>query len=374
MLPEMYYVQQELLPMLRERAGDYRARAQKQLRQWRHEKGVVSVLLSLDHVPQQDLLPKYDLKEIHDDPEKMFISQLRSALCTAFAQGDAVPSVRANVGCGAFCTMLGGLEQTYFPDKMPWLLQHLTLDQLKSYTSADIVLSDQMRRGLEQMRYMKQMLEGTGIEVFPMDLQGPIDMAHLLLGNEFFYAFYDDPDAMHHVLSLCVQMDCLGMEKCLEIIAPESYVAHYNGLVLPKDHPLKISEDSSTLICQEHLEEFMRPYTTALFERFGGGYIHYCGDNAHLLKIAVELEPKLAIGLNFGNPERHDMPQVLRMLAQYGKCFYGRNQLPVDQAVQAGICPDGSNNHFIVRTCSADSQQEILETVQREMENGECNW
>ncbi len=68
------------------------------------------------------------------------------------------------------------------------------------------------------------------------------------------------------------------------------------------------------------------------------------------------------------------MPQVLRMLAQYGKCFYGRNQLPVDQAVQAGICPDGSNNHFIVRTCSADSQQEILETAQREMENGECNW
>jgi hypothetical protein len=108
MLPEMYYVQQELLPMLRERAGDYRARAQKQLRQWRHEKGVVSVLLSLDHVPQQDLLPKYDLKEIHDDPEKMFISQLRSALCTAFAQGDAVPSVRAKCGCGAFCTMHGG--------------------------------------------------------------------------------------------------------------------------------------------------------------------------------------------------------------------------------------------------------------------------
>jgi hypothetical protein len=138
--------------------------------------------------------------------------------------------------------MLGGLEQTYFPDKMPWLLQHLTLDQLKSYTSADIVLSDQMRRGLEQMRYMKQMLEGTGIEVFPMDLQGPIDMAHLLLETYFLW-FYDDPDAMHHVVSSCVS-GLLGWKNAVSYW-PECMLP-YNGLVLPKDHPLKISEDFST--------------------------------------------------------------------------------------------------------------------------------
>ena len=40
MLPEMRYIENELLPMLRERAPKFEANAQKQLRQWNGEKGV----------------------------------------------------------------------------------------------------------------------------------------------------------------------------------------------------------------------------------------------------------------------------------------------------------------------------------------------
>ena len=71
--------------------------------------------------PEAELLPDYDYYEIHYDPEKMFISQLKAALTTALANGDGIPSVRANVGCGALCTLYGNLKQTFFHDKMPWL-------------------------------------------------------------------------------------------------------------------------------------------------------------------------------------------------------------------------------------------------------------
>jgi len=108
----MRYIEEELLPMLREKAPKHQRSAQKQLRQWKGE--------------------------IHHDPEKMFVTQLRPALGAALAGGDAVPSVRANVGCAALCTLLGGFKQTFFPDKMPWLLQRLSQEELWALTPESI--------------------------------------------------------------------------------------------------------------------------------------------------------------------------------------------------------------------------------------------
>lgn len=360
MLPEMRYIESELLPMLRERAPRFRANAEKQLRQWKGEKGVCSLLLQLTDVPQLQYLPVYNLEEIHYDPEKMFVSELRGVLGAALADGDAVPSVRANVGCGCLCTLYGGLRQTFFPDKMPWLLKHLTEEQIREYTTQSIEESPEFKTGLEQMRYMKEMLAGTGIEVYPMDLQGPIDMAHLLMGDDFFYNVYDDPELVHKALELSLAACIYGMEKCLEIIAPTDYVCHYNVLALPADHPLKVSEDTSTLLGAEHLEEYMKPYTERLLAHFGGGYIHYCGDNRHLLRLAPTFEKSLA--LNFGNPERHDPASVLAELAKVRQCYYGNfPQMDDLELVRLSRQEDGRYNLFLRTACSSADQERFID-------------
>ena len=49
MLPEMRYIEGELIPMLHECAGKHEKSAQKQLRQWRGEKGVCSPRLTGEH-------------------------------------------------------------------------------------------------------------------------------------------------------------------------------------------------------------------------------------------------------------------------------------------------------------------------------------
>lgn len=360
MLDEMKYIEQEILPMLRERAPRFEENAQKQLRQWRGEKGVCSLLLSVRDAKEVEKLPVYNNEEIHYGVEKMFVSQLRAALATALAEGDGVPSVRANVGCGALCTLYGGLKQTFFDDKMPWLLKHLTLEEIEEITIESLEESEEFKTGIEQMKYMKEMLKGTGVKVFPMDLQGPIDMAHLLMGDEFFYALYDEPELVHKALKMAVTADIYGMEKCFEIIEPQDYVCHYNALVLPADKPLKISEDTSTLISAEHLETFMRPYTEQLFDHFGGGYIHYCGNNAHLLKMMPTFEK--SIGLNFGNPERHNPKQVLDMLAASGKCYYGRfAELSTAEQVKLARQEDGRYNIFIHDSAPIDDQQRVID-------------
>ena len=150
------------------------------------------------------------------------------------------------------------------------------------------------------------------------------------------------------------------MEKCFEIIKPRDYVCHYNGLVLPAKTPLKISEDTSTLLSGEHLKEFMVPYTEKLMARFGGGYIHYCGDNRHLLEMVPEIKGN--IGLNFGNPERHDPESVLRTLGERGQCYYGRfADLSTSEQVKLARREDGSFNIFITAICTKAEQARVID-------------
>ncbi len=80
MLPEMRYVENELLPRLRERAGRFEKNAQKQLKQWRGEPGVCSLLLHVKEVPEVKQLPSYNFYEIHYDPEKC-LSMSSKTLC-----------------------------------------------------------------------------------------------------------------------------------------------------------------------------------------------------------------------------------------------------------------------------------------------------
>lgn len=360
MLPEMNYIEKELLPMLKERAPRFEENAKKQLRQWNGEKGICSLLLHVSDLPEADRLPTYDNYEIHFDMEKMFVNELKSALSTALADGDGVPSVRANVGCGALCTLYGGLKQEFFPDKMPWLLRHLSSDDIREIAIDSLEESPEFKMGLEQMRFMKKMLEGTGIQIYPMDLQGPIDMAHLFMGNEFFYSLYDDPELVYKALELSLEAEIYGIEKCLEIIAPKEYVCHYNDLVLPSETPLKVSEDTSTLLSAEHLQTYMKPYTERLLKHFGGGYIHYCGNNQHLLDMMPEFER--SIGLNFGNPERHNPTLVLERLAKVGKSYYG--SFPEISAVEQAKLSrraDGWYNSFVVAKASIKDQKSVLE-------------
>ena len=372
MLQEMRYIEQELLPMLRERKAKQDAAARTQLNQWAGKRGVCSLMLGLDadSVPELKMLPAYNLEEIHYDIEKMFVNELRSAIGVALAEGDGVPSVRANVGCGCINTLLGGVKQTFYPDKMPWLHERIAPDVLMELTKADITESEEFKFGLECMRYMKRQLEGTGIQVYPMDIQGPVDMAHLWLGNDFFYDVYDEPELVHHALQLAVECDEYAFNKCLEIIRPEEFVAHYNCLALPADKPMKISEDTSTLLCGEHLEEYMQPYTAQLFDRVGGGYIPYCGDNKFLLPIVTAFEHS-CIGMNFGNPERHDFAKLFPELNKRGKSYISTGGAPFlsEEIVREACAEDGSFHMFFRMNCSRDEQQKLLEARDRFVEN-----
>jgi len=119
----------------------------------------------------------------------------------------------------------------------------------------DLNIGDEFKMGLEHMAYMAEQLEGTGCMVYPMDLQGPFDIAHLVYGDDIFYDLYDDPKFVHHLLDLSCHAIFRGMEECFKVIPnSDEMVAHYNELVMPRSiGGIKTSEDTSTLLSKSIL-------------------------------------------------------------------------------------------------------------------------
>jgi hypothetical protein len=298
------------------------AELQKQL--WNGDKPERQpLLLSCNFEGNETIIPDYSTKETHYDSEKMFLSGLKGMLNAAYGGMDAVPSMRANMGCGIFPTLFPGIQQELYEDKMPWIQKHLSKEVLSEMTTADLRISDEFKAGLEHMVYMAEKLEDTGCYVFPMDVQGAFDIAHLVYGDAIFYDLYDDPDFVHHILSLSCEAIFLGMEECFKVM-PDSneVIAHYNNLVIPKvKGGVKTSEDTSTLLSKEHIDQFVVPYLNRILTHFGGGYVHYCGYNPHLFEAVMGLS--LVNGINLGNPDMHDMEYVLQRCAHENKIYYG---------------------------------------------------
>ena len=267
-------------------------------------------------------LDEPNTKETHYNSEKMLRSGLIGAMAAVRGGADAVPSIRANMGCGIFATLFG-IKQELFDDKMPWVLEHLTKDDLYRMTAADLKIGEEFTAALEHIHYMADAVKGTACRIFPPDLQGAFDTAHIVYGDDIFYDLYDDPGFIHHLMDLSCHAIFMGMDAALEAMdIKDGLIPHYSSLVMPRSlGGVKISEDTSTLVSKEHINEFVLPYLDRILNYYGGGYIHYCGVNDALFDGLLSLEK--VYGLNFGDPQKMDMPYHLSRIAGAGKLYFG---------------------------------------------------
>jgi len=308
--------------------------------------------------------PAFNPKQTHYDPEKMLCQELRGAVCAAEAGRESVPSVRANMGCGIVLSLMG-LKQELYDDKMPWLQKHLSREEAMEMQPSDLKITPEFEMAMQHMEYMAEELKGTGVRVYPLDIQGAIDTAHLLIGDDMFYEVYDDEEYMDHVLELSTAAIIMAMEECLKRIpGSDEYVGHYSSFCLPRHFgPLKLSEDTTTLLSRAHIWRYAQPYTRRILEHFGGGYVHYCGKNDHLLDMTLE-EP-LCRGLNFGNPDKHDMEEVVGRCARAKKCFMGicsvtkEDAKPYFEKMLRASEYEGRNWLLMQYSCPADQVSEV---------------
>ncbi len=292
---------------------------------WNYEKVdylpiIVPDKLSAD---EKSILPDYDYKEMYYDPAKMLIGQIKSVIPFLKSPDDSVASVRVDSGVGTIATTFG-VTQEIFSDKMPWVTAHLSKEQIKSKISELRGNGNPHSPTIEMVHsyieYYKQYI-GDKVKIYCSDNQGPIDTAHIVYGDQFFYDVYDDPEFIHSLLDTCTDATIKIVKRWKELIGePISTGVHSSVLYMGKGG-IRICEDTTTLLSAEHISEFCVPYTRRVLNAFSGGWVHYCGRNDALFDVLMNTEEVSAI--NFGDPQMHDMGLVLRECRKHKKVYFG---------------------------------------------------
>ena len=272
---------------------------------------------------EQEAIPDANYREAFYDADRMLCSQVRGACRAANARSDAVPSIRANMGTGTLAACMG-LEQLIFEDKMPWLQERLTRGQVAELSADDIRVQGTFERGLDHMRRFRQVM-GDSLAVYCMDTQGPFDLAHLILGDDLFYALSDDPPLVHHLMEVCLELG-IRAHTWMKEINGEPLGAHCHGSRLYAENMgIRICEDTTALLGPDAMREFALPYARRLARHFGGAWVHYCGRNDHLTEAVLEI-PEIR-GINFGHVpgHQHDHPfeRDMQRCLDAGKVYAG---------------------------------------------------
>lgn len=320
---------------------------ERQCRAWRREKLSPPLLfLGGELSEKQKAIPEYDFKQIFTDKTKMLCSQVRAVCTVGNVRSDMIPSIRANLGTGLLLSCFG-LEQESFPDKMPWLIEHLTKEQITKLSPDDIRQRGSFARGLEMMRYFKEIM-GDSIPIYVMDTQGPFDLAHLMLGDELFIQLYDDPPFVHHLMELCLELGLKTHRWMKEIIDEPLTSLHHGSTMYSDSFGIRICEDTTVMLSPDHVEEFAVAYSRRLAREFGGAWVHYCGYHEGLTDSILSY-PEFKV-LNFGHIPGHeqeiDFYKNMEKFEKAGKVnFNGWPKLP-----------DESTEEYLVRLHKFASQ------------------
>ncbi len=172
------------------------------------------------------------------------------------------------------------------------------------------------------------------VNVYHPDLQGPLDIAELLWGSEMFYAMYDEPELVHALLSLIADTFTALLHRWQKIFPCKSDINHYKFYHYRGTLILRC--DSATNLSPELYREFAVPHDATLYERFGGGMMHFCGKGDHYIE-ELSKTPGLT-GVNIAQSEYNNMETIYRHTVDKGIkiMMLSRKQALADQNREGG--------------------------------------
>ncbi len=276
--------------------------------------------VSLRHVRINEAIGDYDA---------MLYSQMESvsaALDTkaAGARRSSSLVIRANYGTGILSSLFGA-ELFIMPDEADTLP---TTKPLAGENAMEEILEKgvpDFRKGLGERvfafaEFTSEVLKhypkiSSYVVMYHPDLQGPLDICDLLFGERMFYAFYDDPDLLHGVLSLITETYTGFLEAWNRYFPPRQDMnPHWANLW--HRGTIMLRNDSAMNLPPDLYEEFSAPYDAELLKRFGGGAMHFCGRGDHYIE-ALSRIPGLS-AVNMSQPHLNDMEKIYRNTVDKG--------------------------------------------------------
>lgn len=251
--------------------------------------------------------PLGTLKEGFYNPEIMMGNELGMFIKSVLVPDDRIPAIRANHGVGTLPSLFGA-NVRYLEDNMPPWVDPLPGD---AEDIIDRILDKgipNLRSGLgarvlDTMTFYRETLSrypkcNQLVKVYHPDLQGPFDVAHLILHTEIYYLMQDDPERLHSLLKLITNTYIQLMREIRKLCSDDldGFSCHWGGLC---GGYVAIRDDTPVNISRVQFEEFVKPYDEQILNAFDGGSIHYCGRADHWLPSMASMQGLR--GLQFGN-------------------------------------------------------------------------
>ena len=272
--------------------------------------------------------PGVKIQHIHinDALENTELMLARELEDVSFCLSKPTPAlgVRANYGTGII-TSLFGAELFVMPREMKTLPttrpigDDAKIQQIAERGVPDLntgfgervfVFAELCRETFEKYPKIKKY-----VSVYHPDMQGPLDAADLLWGTDIFYAMYDDPELVHSLLRTVTDTYTGFMQKWYGYFPNDDRLAVHWRLMHPGNIMIRL--DSAMNLSVDFYNEFSKPYDKELFDRFGGGCLHFCGRGDHFVGSALEIDSMY--GINMSQPHLNDMNKILELVSKAGK-------------------------------------------------------
>jgi len=223
------------------------------------------------------------IKDACDNMELMMYNELLQACEGTLIKDDRQPSIRTNYGVGTLASLFS-VESFFMDDNtMPWV-NHVSKDEILKILDKGIpdVRCGLGQRVLETYEFYAGMLAEypniqKGVHMYHPDIQGPLDVTHLIYGNEMYYDMYDEPDLVKNLISLVSDTYIKFMKEIKKYINDEEdgFCWHW-GTLFPGD--ILLRDDTAVNLSPDMYEEFVKGFDEKVIGEFkNGASIHYCG-------------------------------------------------------------------------------------------------
>ncbi len=285
--------------------------------------------------------PTYPYNDAFDDPEKMLVNQLGMVYDGLRAADYRPPNIRAHFGTVILASVLGGPWQLT-DNSLPWA-HHLEGGADAIRTLADRGPGEPKSglggRCFQTVAFYRDALAeipplADAIDIYHPDLQGPYDVAHLLMGPDIFLAGYDEPELVERLVGVVTET----YRRFIRAWADEVGFADGDGLTTHWNFTIRgrimLRNDTTILLRPEHYRRFVQPFDARLLSEFGGA-IHFCGRADHLVDLMLETEGLTA--LNSSQPELNDHGRMLRTAQQRRAVLLGWPARMLPDDVRTGV-------------------------------------
>jgi hypothetical protein len=137
-----------------------------------------------------------------------------------------------------------------------------------------------MPRVLETAAYMRA--QGP-YPVSLTDSQSPLDELILMCGHERLYLWmYDRPDLVHALMEMVTEA-FIQWVRAQKQVTGEPWNECYGeqGVWIPPGTGVWIADDEAVNLSPDLYARYVAPYYPRIFEAFGSGVLHFCGDGSH---------------------------------------------------------------------------------------------